>query len=207
MKKYSKLIILNVFFLLLGGCSSAKSSAHDMKKVQQTTTEKEEIKQSVIPEALVKQTEEIENKREESLRASQEKVQQGRLNQLSFGEGVQFNTKDGAVVKIYVNEVTNLPFEDPKVSKYANMISDVEQFIQVEYTVHVLEGEFSFNHLIFSYLDEKNEEGALMEENLDKQYLLTEGKAKTTEAIVAFKHHGEKVSVKIGNATFKGEIE
>lgn len=207
MKKYSKLIILNVFLLLLGGCSSTKMSHQEIKKAQKATDKQEQVKQSVIPDALVKKTNEIENERKESLRASQQKVEQRRLNQVDFGDGVQFNTTDGATVKIYVNEVTNIPFEDPRVSSYASKISDVGQFVQVEYTVHVLEGEFSFNHLIFNYLDEKDEEGALMEEDLEKKYLLTEGKAKTTAGIVAFKNYSEKVSVKVGNATFKGEVE
>lgn len=172
---------------------------------------KEAIKENPIETLTtdVKNTEkkELENKVKETKQKDLQEEYSKYLEKIPFGDFIELRTEDEGKVSISLSKAKKLPETDDRVKTVKSEISDVGQLVEFEYDVYVSEGIFSFNGSIFQYFDNNNEQGAIIQDELESGAELEKGERKTAKVLVAFKGTGESVSVTIGNANFTGNIE
>ncbi len=150
-------------------------------------------------------------KAEDNIKSTKEKEIQEEytayLKEIPFGDFIELKTEDKGKVSLSIANAKRLKESDERVRAVKKQISDVSQLVEVEYDVYVSQGSFSFNGTIFQYFDEKEEQGAVILDDLEEGKTLKKGERKTAKVCVAFKNEGDKLSMKIGNARFVGEIE
>lgn len=182
-----------------------KYSESRKKQKTESTIEKSSI------ETLTTDVKEGEIKKvEDSIKAQKEKELQEEytdyLTKVPFGDFIELKTENEGKVSLSIAKVTRLKESDERVRTVKSEIKDVSQVVEVEYDVYVSEGDFLFNGTIFQYFDEQGEQGAVILDDLEEGKTLKKGERKTAKAWVALKNDGSKISMKIGNATFVGEI-
>lgn len=182
-----------------------KYSESRKKQKTESTIEKGSI------ETLTTDVKEGEIKKvEDSIKAQKEKELQEEytdyLTKVPFGDFIELKTENEGKVSLSIAKVTRLKESDERVRTVKSEIKDVSQVVEVEYDVYVSEGDFLFNGTIFQYFDEQGEQGAVILDDLEEGKTLKKGERKTAKAWVALKNEGDKISMKIGNATFVGEI-
>ncbi|MDT2813816.1 hypothetical protein [Vagococcus carniphilus] len=180
------------------------SESHKKRKTE-STIEKNSI------ETLTTDVKETEIKKvEDSIKKTKEKELQDEytdyLAKVPFGDFIDLKTENDGKVSLSIAKVIKLKESDERVKAVKAEIRDVSQVVEIEYDVYVSEGDFLFNSTIFQYFDEKNDQGAVILDDLEEGKTLNKGERQTAKACIALKNEGDKISVKIGNATFVGNI-
>lgn len=181
--------------------------AQGQKKEKTKATIDESPIETLTTDVKNSRKKEVEDKIKETKQKELQEEYSEYLEKIPFGNFIELKTEDEGRVSLSIAKATRLKESDDRVRTVKQEISDVGQLVEFEYDVYVSKGSFLFNGTIFQYFDKDDEQGAVIQDELEQGATLEKGERKTAKVLVAFKGTGDKISAKIGNATFTGNIE